>query len=236
MKHTSKRPDWLPETVILLGTDASGKNHVAQVWVQQLQTLGCSWEIREGRLSSKPVSDAASDSKSFFSLQAEQWFLRLFPLLKPLLPLALTWIMRWDAARFRPGTKPLLLISHNALRILALCLGQGTSNKIKPIGASLIRAIKGLQSSSQALVIVLDIDHHIRTSRIQKRLQQDDVDPFDRYMAADSERSERIEDSLVQLAMTHFGAALIENNDLSNEELWLAFKHACLTHQAQQNG
>ena len=48
-------------------------------------------------------------------------------------------------------------------------------------------------------------------------------------MAADSHRSEQIEACLVDLARRHYGAHLIENNDLTDDELWDAFQRPART-------
>ncbi len=64
---------------------------------------------------------------------------------------------------------------------------------------------------------MLDIDHETRIRRVQARGESSD--PFDRYLAARPVLSERIESIMVDLACQHLAATLIENNDLSAEQL-----------------
>ena len=89
------------------------------------------------------------------------------------------------------------------------------------------RAVRELHERSQALVVVLDVDHQVRQGRIEARLAKGDSDPFDRYMLADPDRSERIEACLVSLATELMDAHLIVNNALDDDALWTHLEEAC---------
>ena len=115
---------WLPQTMLLLGTDASGKNHVASLWTKRLRAQGCQVEVRESRLCGAIAERDDHGDKSRLSHMAEQGFLLLFPLVKWMIPPAMALLLHWDARRFKPPGKNLLVVSHNPLRILAFTLGQ----------------------------------------------------------------------------------------------------------------
>ncbi len=224
--------DWVPGVILLLGTDASGKNHVANLWARKLKALGCDLVIREGGLCGKPAKQGDHGDKSQVALWAERGFIFLFPLARWTLPPALTLLLHWDAWRFKPPKQKMLAVSHNVLRILAFYLGQSRRHaRDKTLPTWMERAIRRVHRASKAMVIVLDVDDATRQRRIQARLHEGSVDPFDRFMAADSARSERIEACLVRLATHYCQAYLVENNDLSDDALWEAFQKACLVHQ-----
>ncbi len=228
MKELTHAPDWTPETVLLLGTDASGKNHVGRLLVSRMKEAGCHLDVREGFLCGKPFEEKDHGEKGRLALLAESVFLWLFPITRYFLPFAMGVVLRLDALRFKRRGQKTFVISHNALRVLAFCLGQ---NKRFLKGGKLSKwmeaSIGSIQRASGALVIVLDVEDQIRQKRIQARLQEGSIDPFDRFMAADSERSEQIEACLVGIAQQYYGAHVIENNDLSDDALWEAFQEAC---------
>ncbi len=58
-----------------------------------------------------------------------------------------------------------------------------------------------------------------KKGRIARRISSGTVDNFDRYMAEDEVRSERIESFLVWLARKYLDAVVIENNDLMDADL-----------------
>lgn len=80
--------------------------------------------------------------------------------------------------------------------------------------------LKRIEPATGARTLVLDIDDEIRKNRIRRRALDGKMDNFDHYMAKDGERSERIESFLVWLATTYMNAVVIENNDLSFQELF----------------
>lgn len=217
---------WLPETILLLGTDAAGKNHVAEVWLRRLGELGVSVELHEGWLAGRPSDPEAVDEKSFFSHLAEQTFLRVFPLIGWVMPLALNVLIWLDGRRFSVDGTRRLVVSHSALRILAFTLG-ARGRGIESLPASSRRIVRDFHRRSGATVLVLDVDPEVRQQRLQARLDRGGADPFDRYMLADPVRSERIEACLVQLAVRHMDAHLIVNNQLDDEALWAELEKGC---------
>ena len=226
---------WLPQTILLLGTDAAGKNHVARVWARRLHELGADLVVQEGWLAGKPADPDAEDEKSWLSHQAEQVFLWVFPWIAWFMPFALRWLLRRDIQRFREDGRRRLVVSHSALRILAFCLG-ARGQGIDDLSESTRRAVRGIRERSHALVIVLDVDHEVRQQRIESRLAQGGSDPFDRYMVADPVRSERIEACLVDLAVQMMDAHLILNNFLDDDALWAELERACVTAEVLQGG
>ena len=232
MNQPKESTDWVPDTILLLGTDASGKNHVAGLWANKLKELGCDFVVREGALCGPVAERSGHGDKGRLSLMMERGFIFFFPLMKWMVPAVLTLLLYWDALRFKPPKHRLLVVSHSALRILAFYLGQSERyERSKTLPVWLEKAIVRVQEVSKAMVIVLDVDDETRQQRIENRLREGSIDPFDRFMAADSERSERIEACLVAITMRYYQAHLVENNDLSDEALWEEFRRACAVHQ-----
>jgi len=218
----------VPHTILLLGTDASGKNHVARLIQRNLEAMNCDLVVREGWLCGAIATANHHGDKGGLSLLAERCFILLFPLIKWVLPLGMAVLLRWDAWRFKRSKQKTLVVSHNALRILAFYLGQNSRYlKSKTLPKWLEQAICCIQRVSNAMVIVLDVEDHTRQQRIQHRLNEGSIDPFDQFMANDSERSEQIEACLVHIATHYYQAHLIENNDLDDEALWAQFQKAC---------
>jgi len=220
MRLKLKRP---PDTLLILGTDASGKNHITNLLVQLLEKAGYQVEKREGWLAEKASKAISSEDKGFVSLLIEKIFLTTFPLTQYGLPFLLTVLLKRDVKRFvkRGSTaKKVIVISHTALRVLAFYLGHrfDKEDQIR-IPPYLEIVLKSLLPATQAKTLVLDIAPEIRHQRIALRAQQGKVDNFDRYMARDTERSERIESFLVWLGYRYLNAVVIENNDLSDREL-----------------
>ena len=67
---------------------------------------------------------SSSERKGRWGRFQERAFLGLFPLLRPLLPAVARRLLARDRRRFRPPAVPLVVVSHTALRLLALVLGQ----------------------------------------------------------------------------------------------------------------
>ncbi len=124
-----------------------------------------------------------------------------------------------DRRRFRLSAVPLVVVSHTALRLLALVLGQQragwTALARRP---ALERALRTALPPGTT-VVVLDVTPATRRRRIAARIQSGTVDPFDRYMLADPDRAERIEGGLVELATRYLNATVIENDDLDDAAL-----------------
>ena len=202
-----------PPGLLILGTDAAGKDYVADFLIRRWQAAGYAVEKRAGRFSASAVDDrSSSERKGRWGRFQEQVFLNLFPLLRPLLPGVAGGLLRRDYRRFRPTDRPVVVVSHTALRLLAFVRGQ--VHAPPPLSLALQQALRALRETTQATVIVLDIDPAIRQPRISARIECGTVDPFDRYMLADRVRAERIEGGLVDLATRYLNAAVIENDDL----------------------
>ena len=219
-KRHERQSGPFPEVLVILGTDAAGKNHVAEALARTLIRSGRRVEPREGWFSKAPT--AAEAEKGAMSLFQEQLFLSTFGVNQYLIPSLIALLVRRDLRRFRKPDHPLIVVSHTGLRILAFYLGH-RFRRIDDIRipAFLDLALRAILPVTRAKAIVLDIDDHIRRQRISRRTRGGDVDPFDRYMARDSVRSERIENIMVWLGRTYLNAVRIENNDLDEGELMI---------------
>ncbi len=212
-----------PNTLLILGTDASGKNHITNLITCLLEQSGYGVEKREGWFSEKASDAVSSEDKGFIALLIEKVFLTTFPLTQYMMPFLLTLLIKRDLNKFvKTGKtdKKVIVISHSALRVLAFYLGHQfyCEEKIK-MPHYLKIALKAIRPTTLAKTIVLDIAPEIRNQRIAHRAKQGKVDNFDRYMAQDTIRSERIESFLVWLAKNYLDAVIIENNDLNDAEL-----------------
>lgn len=211
----------LDETLLILGTDLAGKDHCANVVTDAAAAAGIRVERRRGRFSACADSRRTSEGKGFVKLCLEWLFLATLPLYRRLLPYLLALLIRGDLWLFRPPAGgALLLVSHTGLRLLAFCLGHtfATTGEIR-LPAVVDRALRQIVPATGVTTIVLDVEHRVRAARLAKRRRRGTVDFFDRYLAEDPERSERIESFLVWLAVTYLGAVRIENNDLADAEL-----------------
>ena len=214
-----------PPVLLILGTDAAGKDYVADFLIRRWSAAGHSIEKRAGGFSAAPAdARSSSERKGRWGRFQEHVFIRLFPLLRPWLPGVAGWLLRRDRRRFRPADRPVVVVSHTALRLLALVRGQVLAPP--PLSLALQQALRALRETTRATVIVLDIDPAIRQRRIGARIEGGTVDPFDRYMLADRVRAERIEGGLVELAVGFLNAAVIENNDLDAAALEAALARA----------
>lgn len=216
-----------PPVLLILGTDAAGKDYVANFLIRRWQAMGYRMEKRAGAFAAPAVDDrSSSERKGRWGRFQEQGFLTLFPLIRPLTPYLAQKLLARDQQRFRPSNRPVVVVSHTALRLLAFAYGPLLPPL--PLSPALIQTLHALQATTHATVIVLDIDPAIRQQRIAARVQQGTVDPFDQYMQADHERAERIERYLVTLAMEHLQARVIENNNLADDALERALADALL--------
>ena len=214
-----------PPVLLILGTDAAGKDYVADFLIRRWSAAGHSIEKRAGGFSAAPAdARSSSERKGRWGRFQEHVFIRLFPLLRPLLLGVAGWLLRRDRRRFRPADRPVVVVSHTALRLLAFVRGQ--VHAPPPLSPALQHALRALRETTRATVIVLDIDPAIRQRRIGARIECGTVDPFDRYMLADRVRAERIEGGLVELAVGFLNAKVIENNDLDAAALEAALVRA----------
>jgi thymidylate kinase len=215
-----------PAVLLILGTDAAGKDYVADFLIRRWQAAGYAVEKRAGRFSASAVDDrSSSERKGRWGRFQEQVFLNLFPLLRPLLPAVAWLLLARDRRRVRPSAVPLVVVSHTALRLLALVLGQQRKGwAALACRPALERALRAVLPPDTT-VVVLDVAPATRHRRIAARIRSGTVDPFDRYMIADPDRAERIERCLVELATRYLNAAVIENDDLDDAALERELAH-----------
>lgn len=221
--HDSPSPTFgpVPDTLLILGTDAAGKDHIASFIADRLSAAGHPVE-RRSKFFAAPATTvrSSSDSKGRFARFLEQVFLVSFPLTRWLLPPLLPWLIDWDLRRFRRSADRLLVVSYTPVRLLAFCLGHRYAREEDiRLSPALDRALRAIVPVTQARTLVLDVEHGVRQRRIARRTQSGTVDPFDAYMLRDGVRSERIEQFLVWLALTYLNAVKVENNDLDDAAL-----------------
>lgn len=214
-------PDVFPHTLLILGTDLSGKDHVANVLTDAVIAAGLQMERRRGMFSSSSDLSRSSEGKGALALLLERLFLATLPLHCRMLPFFTTLLIAYDGLRFsRPKNTRLVVVSHTPIRLLAFALGHlfpHAQSVVPPTMA--VSALRRLQRRTAARVVVLDIDHAVRKRRLAERSSRGTDDIFDRYMRSDAERSERIEAILVTLACQYLQATVIENNDLDRQQL-----------------
>lgn len=199
----------------------AGKDHFANILTDAAAVAGIRMERRRGFFSARPDSRRTTEGKGRIKLGLEWLFLATLPLYCRLLPYVLAALIRCDLWLFRPPTGvSVIVVSHSALRLLAFGLAH-TYKKTEDIKLPAVvdKALRLLAPVTGTRTIVLDIDHGVRAARMAERQRRGTVDFFDRYLAADRDRSERIENFLVWLGITYLGAVRIENNDLSDAEL-----------------
>lgn len=213
-----------PHTLLILGTDLSGKDHVANVLVDAAAAAGLGMERRRGMFSSLSDRRRTSEGKGWLALLVERIFLATLPLHCRVLPLLTTAMIEYDRLRFRrPGEARLLVVSHTPIRLLAFALGHLFPDAGEVVVPTLARsALLRLQRATAARVVVLDIDHGLRQKRLAERSARGVDDLFDRYLRSDAERSERIESILVKVASEYLQATVIENADLDRQQLLAA--------------
>lgn len=213
----------VPDVTLLLGADASGKDYVANILAGMIREAGGAVQKRRGFLSSRPCASLDSTNKGWLDYAKERAFLLLYPHMGFVMPRLVDMVLRWDLRRFEKPNEKLIIVGHHALRAMAFHLGAeraraGSFSVPDYFGRSLaeMRAMNGFHT------IVLDISPDVRADRFEAR-GEGKQDYFDRYMAQDPARSERIEDALVWLAQTHLGAAKLENNNLNRGQIgdWL---------------
>ena len=212
----------LPAPTLILGTDAAGKDHLANLLIRDIRAAGHPVETREGWFSAppRPETMTTSENKDRAELAREAVFLRTFRANRVLIPAVLTLLVRRDLRAFSHPGRRLIVVSHTGLRVLAFYLGHRfpAAGAIR-VPAYLDRALRAIPLVTRVRTVALDIDDVIRQARIARRRGVGKMDPFDRYMAGNSDLSERIEGYLVWLGQVYLGAVRVENNDLSDADL-----------------
>lgn len=216
-----------PPVLLILGTDLSGKDHVANVYGDAALAAGVPMERRRGMFSAPADRRRSSEGKGCLALFLERLFLATLPLHCRFLPVLTTMFLHYDLWRFRPSRqRRLVVVSHTPIRLLAFSLGHLASRAeeviVPPLAAA---ALARLRQVTAARVVVLDIAPEVRQGRLAERRRRGTEDIFDGYMRRDALRSERIEAILVTLAVSHLGAVVVENNDLEPQHLLSALLH-----------
>lgn len=211
---------FIPDITLIIGTDASGKDHVADIVEQMIGEAGYAVEKRKSFLSGKTTRDVSSTDKHSLQLLSEKMFIWLYPFIGFLLPSLLNLLLKMDLKKLKRSDKKVIVVSHNCLRLLAFHWGNRYADTAQiPLSASVQTTLADMRSVTGLHTLILDVDDYVRKERIHKRSAQGESDYFDRYMAEDGKRSERIEEILVWLSQHHLDGVLIENNDLSDREL-----------------
>ncbi len=204
--------------LVVLGIDASGKNHVANVAAEVLAEAGVTVHKRSAWLSARPRDVLTSEDKSAVRHALEWLFIRAYPLHRRFLPRVVDLAIHADLAlaRRRQHDPNAILISHTPLRVLAFHLGHGAT-----MPNYLARSLERVGAAVGQRTLVLDISHDVRLRRVAERASRGRRDPVDRYLTLprNAELSERIEATLAHLAVTYFGATVVHNDDLDDEAL-----------------
>jgi hypothetical protein len=136
-----------PPVLLILGTDAAGKDYVADFLVRRWQARGHSLEKRAGAFAGAAVDARPSSArKGRWGRFQERVFLTLFPLVRPLTPYLAQKLLPRDQQRFRPADRPLVVVSHTALRLLAFAYGPILPPP--PLSPALGQALHALHGSS----------------------------------------------------------------------------------------
>ncbi len=193
-----------PPVLLILGTDAAGKDYVAEFLIRRWRAAGHCVEKRTGGFAA-PAADARSSSerKGLWGRFQEQAFLGLFPLLRPLLPTLARLLLVRDR-----GGQP-----HRAA-----AAGAGSGTVPRGVGRPRQQSRSGIHFArgTAARYEGLGARHHPRHPPPPDR-RADSV--RHRYMLDDADRAEHIERCLVELATRYLNAALIENDDLDDAAL-----------------
>lgn len=218
-QHKSRK-DLTPSVILVIGTDASGKDHVANLLVKMIEEKGLEVEKRKRFLSGKVTRAATSEGKNRVETLMEKSFLTLYPWLGPLLPLSLDLVNKLDLFFFKKPEKTLVIVGHNGLRGLAFYLSKqaGNSGKVKVPGY-IGRTLKKFVTKHRVHTIILDVEDSTRKRRIRERVRRGTNDQFDNYMLQDGQRSEIIESCLVEIVTHYLDGTLIKNDDLPEQEL-----------------
>lgn len=214
-----------PRILLILGTDAAGKDHVADFLIRRWHGAGIAVEKREGRLSASPADPRPStERKGILNHALEALFLRCLPWIRWLLRWTLPRLLAHDVHRLASPPQAVLVVSQTDLRLAAFLDSEFPSPPpaSRPWQESLRRlaAIPGLR------VLLLRVSGPVRKRRIQHRVTSGVSDPFDRFLLSDPARARRFDECLTRLAINALGAAVIDNEDLGEEELETAVAQA----------
>jgi len=211
----------MPDVILLIGTDASGKDHIAGVLEKMIEEGGGCVEKRKRSFSGPVTQETSSANKGLADRIQESLFLTLYPLCGRALPWLFCAWTRLDLMMFRPPHKKLIVVGHNGLRAMAFHWARHASKTggLPPVSSSAYRSFARLRQQTGAHAIVLDVDHAVRHKRIQERVAKDVADRFDLHMLENPSFSEHVEASLVKGAQGLLNAELIINNDLKEDAI-----------------
>ena len=202
--------------VLILGTDASGKDHVARLAQEHLGGTGRPFEKRRGLLSAAACDAESSERKSAARLFAERLFLRIYPFLGPILAPGISLCILADVLAFRLFRRaPALVVSHSPIRLLAFHMGHAHSFRAP---GHLRHALAHMRKCGLTTLLVT-ADPSARIRRIECRIRRDTVDNFDLYMAKSPELGENIAQSLRRVALDHLAAIEIPNDEDGDERI-----------------
>lgn len=219
MRETTVDLAAIPGIILIVGTDASGKDHLADILTQMITEAGGTWEKRKRLLTGKPTQERYNTPKSRLELLQEKLFLLFLPSLGFLLPWGAEKILRHDIKKIRRqvSQNKVVVVGHNCLRGLAFYWGHHSGSR--HISTPLAQTLQRMHTIPGLFTIVLNVDDSLRKIRIANRAKQGLADHFDDYLMRNEALSVRIEETLVWLTRTYLGAMLIRNDDLPEEEL-----------------
>ncbi|MBM9606060.1 hypothetical protein [Desulfopila inferna] len=216
----SKKPEDIPDIILIVGIDAAGKDHLAKIAQRLIRERGGCAEKRKNLLSGSKAAENTSGAKTALVLFLERAFLVLLPFFGFLLPRILTVLLQRDLRKFKTPGEKLIIIGHRYLRGLAIYWALRYPRKdLIPLPQGLTATLAEMRTIPSFHTIVLSVDQIIRKRRITKRRTLGEADVFDRYMEENPEVAKHTEDILVWLTRQFLGAQLIVNNDLPEEEL-----------------
>jgi len=213
-----------PRVLLILGTDASGKDHVADGLIGRWEQMGFPVEKREGRLSARPGDRRPSTERKGLLNHALEWlFLRSLPWIRWLLRWVLPRLLAADVRRFH-AREPAVVVSQTDLRLAAFLDSEFDSPT--PSSPRWQEALRRLAALPDLRVLLLRVSGPVRERRIRHRVATGVSDPFDRLLLADPARARRFDECLTRLATEALGAGVIENNDLDARALEAAVARA----------
>ena len=196
-------------TLVIVGIDGSGKDHVANVIVDHT-----GWSRQRGWFSGRARQERTTETKRRSRLAAEQVFLTTLPMTRHILPFAVGVLARADA---RQDTSPrsTVLVSWTPLRLAALAHAAG-STRIPRLTDRLMRAAL-LRRDARAIVV--RASPHTISARLSQRRTGGRADRFDEFLDADEGFARRFDDALTVLTSRWFPTIEFDNDDASDEDI-----------------
>jgi hypothetical protein len=210
----------VPDVILLIGTDAVGKDHVANILMNMIHEAGYVAEKRHRFLSTRIRLSMRNENKTPWELFLEWLFLEVYPSLGFLLPPIINRLLRRELKIFKQSDRKIIVVGHNYLRGLAFYWERRYSYPEQiNVPTDLDRTLTDLGALSGLYPMVISVDEKLRKERIVKRILNGKADFFDRYMIEDSDRAQRIQTVLRWMVQKYLKGRLLENNDLSEPAL-----------------